>query len=95
MNGELVIARVVPGSPAERAGVRAGDVVVGVDGERPADLADFYRMISALGPVGIVISALGPVGIVVPLDLARDRAMHPVEIRSINRLDHLKLKASL
>ena len=85
VDGELVIARVVPGSPAERAGVQAGDVVVGVDGERPTDLADFYRKVWALGPASVVV----------PLDLARDRAMHHVEIRSINRLEHLKLKASL
>jgi hypothetical protein len=31
----------------------------------------------------------------VPLGLARDRAMHHVNIRSINRLEHLKLKSSL
>ena len=85
VDGNLIVTRVVPGSPAERAGVQSGDVVVGVDGERPADLADFYRKVWALGPAGAVV----------PLDLARDRAMHPVEIRSINRLDHLKLKASL
>ena len=85
VDGELVVARVVPGSPAERAGVQAGDVVVGVDGERPTDLADFYRKVWALGPASVVV----------PLDLARDRAMHHVEIRSINRLEHLKLKASL
>src|SRR3954464_9871208 len=85
VDGELVVTRVVPGSPAERAGVQAGDVISGVDGERPADLADFYRKVWALGPASVVV----------PLDLARDRAMHHVEIRSINRLDHLKLKSSL
>src|SRR5215213_5143151 len=85
VDGDLVVARVVPGSPAERAGMQAGDVVVGVDGERPADLADFYRKVWALGPAGVVV----------PLALARNCAMHYVEIRSINRLDHLKLKASL
>jgi S1-C subfamily serine protease len=85
VDGGLVVTRVVPGSPAERAGVQAGDVVVGVDGERPADLADFYRKVWARGPAGAVVH----------LELARDRAMHHVEIRSINRLDHLKLKSSL
>ena len=85
VDGNLVVARVVPGSPAERAGVQAGDVIAGVDSERPADLADFYRKVWALGPAGAVV----------PLDLTRDRAMHHVDIRSINRLDHLKLKSSL
>jgi serine protease Do len=85
VDGELLITRVVPGSPAERAGVQAGDMIASVDGERPTDLADFYRKVWALGSAGVVV----------PLGLARDRAMHHVNIRSINRLEHLKLKSSL
>jgi membrane-associated protease RseP (regulator of RpoE activity) len=34
----VVIARVVPGSPAERAGLRAGDAIVAVDGDNAAAL---------------------------------------------------------
>lgn len=85
VNGALVVTRVVPGSPAEGAGVQPGDVIASVDGKRPADLADFYRKIWALGSAGIVV----------PLDLTRDRATHHIDIRSIDRLDHLKLKSSL
>ena len=33
--GELVVVRVIPGSPAEQAGVRAGDRIVAVDGRPP------------------------------------------------------------
>ena len=85
VDGEVVIARVVPGSPAERAGVQPGDIVAGVDGARPASLAEFYRKVWALGDAGVVV----------PLDLARDREMRRVDVRSIDRLDYLKLKPSL
>jgi len=85
VDGELVVSRVVAGSPAERAGVQAGDIITGVDGDRSRSLADFYRKIWALGPAGVVV----------PVDLLRDRELQHVEIRSINRLDHLKLKSSL
>ena len=32
-NGEVVISSVMPGQPAETAGLQAGDVIIGVDGE--------------------------------------------------------------
>lgn len=41
----VVLAGVMPGSPAERAGLAQGDVVLAVDGGRIADRADLYRRI--------------------------------------------------
>ncbi|MEN0110735.1 MAG: S41 family peptidase [Planctomycetota bacterium] len=37
--GALRIVRVIPGSPAERAGVLAGDLITAVDGQQTADLS--------------------------------------------------------
>jgi len=34
--GRMLIQEVVPGSPAQRAGVRAGDVLRGIEGQPPA-----------------------------------------------------------
>ncbi len=34
-NGQLIVLSPIEGSPAERAGIRSGDVVVGVDGTEP------------------------------------------------------------
>lgn len=42
-DGGVAIAGASPGGPAHAAGVRHGDVVVRVNGERIADLEDFYR----------------------------------------------------
>jgi serine protease Do len=83
--GKLVVARVTPGGPAERAGVEAGETIVGVDGARPASLAEFYRMIWARGSAGVTV----------PLELSRNGGLRKVEIISMDRLDHLRLKSSL
>ena len=44
----VLVDRVIPGSPAEAAGVRAGDVLRGVNGETPADLADAMQKLAAV-----------------------------------------------
>ena len=43
--GGVIVAKVYPGGPADRAGVRAGDVILGLDGQRVADVESFrYRV---------------------------------------------------
>ncbi len=82
--GRLIVSRVVPGGPAEKAGMRRGDVIVGVAGAEPKTLADFYRKVWAVGDAGVTV----------PLDVQHGGETRRVEIKSMNRLDHLKLKSS-
>lgn len=49
LNGAL-IAEVVPGGPADRAGVKAGDVVVGVDGKAVESSSDLQNVIGLAKP---------------------------------------------
>jgi S1-C subfamily serine protease len=84
LRGRLFVSRVTPGGPADKAGVKRGDVIVGVKGEPPKNLADFYRKVWAQGDAGVSV----------PLEVLQDSAVRRVEIKSINRLDHLKLKSS-
>src|SRR5450759_3242109 len=72
--------RAPPGCPAERAGVKAGDLVLGVAGERTVSLADFLRKVWRLG---------GP-GVEVPLMLAREGDVLRLNLRSADRNDFLK-----
>ena len=85
VRGALVVARVTPGGPAEQASVRAGDTIVAVNGETVATLAAFYRKVWAQGGAGAVVT----------LELSRNDETRRVEVRSMNRLDHLRLKSSL
>ncbi len=84
LHGRLFVSRVTPGGPADKAGLKRGDVIVGVNGEPPKNLADFYRKIWAQGGAGANV----------PLDVLQDREVRRFDVKSINRLDHLKLKST-
>jgi serine protease Do len=80
--GKLLVGRVAPAGPAEKAGVQKGDVVVGVDGRPTVGLADFYRKVWSLGAAGTVI----------PIDVLQNNEKRRFELKSIDRMDHLKFK---
>jgi serine protease Do len=84
LRGRLFVSRVTPEGPAEKAGIKRGDVVVGVNGEQPKNLADFYRKVWAQGSAGASIA----------LDVLQDSQVKRLDVKSINRLDHLKLKST-
>jgi serine protease Do len=83
-DGKLLVTNVTPQGPAAAAGIARGDVVVGVDGKSASGLADLYRKVWSRGSAGTSI----------PLDIKRDDAEKRVDIKSMNRLDHLKLKST-
>jgi len=83
-HGRLMVGRVTPGGPADKAGLQRGDVIVGVNGETPTSLPDFYRKVWSKGSAGAVIG----------LDVRHDNAVQHLDIQSINRLDYLKLNST-
>jgi len=84
INGRLLVSRVTPDGPADKAGIRRGDLITGVDGEPAKSLGDLYRKIWAKGSAGVTV----------PLDVVHDDVKRRVEIKSMNRRDHLKLKST-
>jgi S1-C subfamily serine protease len=79
-NGQLVVAGLASGGPADNAGVRQGDVVLEVAGDRVSSLAGLFRRVWHLGPAGTAV----------PLTLAREKASVRVLVRSADRSDFLK-----
>ena len=45
-----LVASVIPGSPAEKAGIEAGDVIVAVDGDDIAQVKELTRKIAGMSP---------------------------------------------
>ena len=80
VEGNLVVAGLTRGAPADQADLRAGDVVVKVADAPVTDLVDMFRRIWALGPAGTVI----------PLTIARDGGALTVEVASADRNAFLK-----
>jgi S1-C subfamily serine protease len=77
---KLVVAGLAPGGPAERAGVKVGDIVMDVAGAKPGSLADLWRRVWALGPSGTQV----------PFKLLRKSALIDVRVRSADRSGFLK-----
>lgn len=57
-DGEITIVTVFDGSPAERAGVRAGDVILEVDGESIAEWSLQLAVQRIRGPAGTTVNLL-------------------------------------
>ena len=77
---KLVVSALAAGGPAERAGVRPGDLVVEIGGHPVSELAPFFRTMWRMGPAGTEI----------PLVLIRDGGRVDVKVRSADRGDFLK-----
>ena len=84
VKGRLEVQRVTQGGPAQLAGLRKGDVIVGVAGKQTSTLSEFYQSVWAHGAAGAII----------PIDVLQENQKRRLEVRSANRLDHLRLKST-
>ncbi len=76
--GQLLITSVSERGPAAKAGVKAGDVVLSINGEDVKGLADLYRKLWGSGDAGV------------PVDLLLLRERRAIEI-SVVTIDRTKL----
>lgn len=79
--GRVLVQRVTPGGPADKAGIRPGDILLAVAGREFADMGDFFRKVWALGNAGVQV----------PLTVLQGSQINQVIIPSGDRYDHLKL----
>jgi S1-C subfamily serine protease len=79
-SGQIVVGGLAKDGPAHRAGMRQGDMVLEVAGQRVSSLADLFRRVWRLGAAGTEI----------PLTVAREGALLNMRLQSIDRNDFLK-----
>jgi S1-C subfamily serine protease len=84
LRGRIFVGRVTRDAPAQQAGIQRNDLIVAVNGAAPRSLADFYRKVWALGAAGVSV----------PLDVLQGTRVNRIEVKSIHRLDHLRLKST-
>jgi S1-C subfamily serine protease len=76
----LVVAGVSEGGPAQRAGLRVGDIVSQVAGEHVTTLASLYRRLWKLGEAGVAV----------PMLVERDGSRLAMSVKSAARTKFLK-----
>jgi S1-C subfamily serine protease len=77
---KLVIAGMSDNGPAKQSGLRVGDAILDIGGNRPRSLADMYRRIWALGPAGVGV----------PFRVKRKDREIEITVPSSDRAQHLK-----
>jgi len=84
LRGHLLVSRVSPDGPADRAGLQQGDIVIGVGDEAVSSLAEFYRKIWSRGEAGIDV----------PVRILHGTQVKDVSVRSIDRMEYFRQKTS-
>jgi S1-C subfamily serine protease len=84
IGGRLVVTRVSPQGPADKSGVRHGDVIVGINSEKIGSLPEFYRKLWSMGAAGVTV----------PIEVMQDGDVRRLEIPSMDRLDYFRLKST-
>jgi S1-C subfamily serine protease len=84
LRGRLFVARVSPEGPADQAGLKSGDILIGVGSDEVSSLAEFYRKVWALGAAGVDV----------PLRVLQGVQVKEVTVRSIDRVEYFRAKPS-
>jgi S1-C subfamily serine protease len=76
----VVVTQVLRNSPAERGGIKRGDVILAVGGQALGSQAEFYQALWASGAAGSAIT----------LQIWRDKVVREVRVQSIDRMEYLR-----
>lgn len=82
VQGNLIVTRVSPESPADDAGLKAGDVIVGFGGQPLKGQADFYIRLWKSGEAGVEIA----------VDVLKGNRVESYKVKTIDRNKHFRPK---
>ena len=84
VEGRLFVLRVQDDSPAAAAGLKTGDIILGIGGDKVATLEQFYRRLWS-----------GQPGTAIRLNVLQGTDVREVDVRSIDRTQYMRTKSSL
>lgn len=84
VGGNLVVVRVSPEGPAEEAGLKAGDIIVGMSGQPLKGQADFYMRLWKTGEAGVEVA----------LEVLKGNRVESMKVKSIDRNNYFRPKPS-
>ncbi len=85
VDGRLHVIRVQEETPAARAGIKPGDIVLSIKGEAVKTLEAFYNKLWSGGKAGDAI----------PLKVLQGTDVREIEVRSIDRMEFVRTKQAL
>ena len=84
VSGRLMVSRVSPDGPGDQAGIRVGDIILGVGGDGVRTQAEFYRKVWGRGAAGIDI----------PLRVLQGVDVKELAVRSMDRVEYFRPKTT-
>jgi S1-C subfamily serine protease len=81
VHGRVFIIGLTPRGPAEKAGIKVGDIILAVDQTPVKGLADFFRLIGGLGPAGVKV----------PLSILQETKVRRINVQSADRYQFLQV----
>jgi serine protease Do len=84
-DGRIKVLRVSSDSPAEKAGLVPGDIILALSGEAVQSLDDFYKRLWAKGAPGVEVT----------LKVLKGTDVREVRIRSMDRMDHIRKRPTI
>ena len=84
MQGHLVVTRLTQDGPAEKGGLKVGDIIVRIGGEQVSGQVDFYKKLWSKGPAGTQIS----------LSVLQGAQVRDLMVQSIDRAQHVRMRTT-
>lgn len=80
IQGHVVVTRVLAESPAAKAGLKRGDIILGIGGEAIGRQSEFYQRLWGSGEAGSAVT----------LHVLQNKLVKKLNVRSADRMDYLR-----